>query len=231
MVRILLVEDDERIALPLQEDLAHQHYLVDIASDGIEGWHHAITVDYDLLLLDVMLPGLDGITLCKRLRRRGYEGPILLVTALDRTADRVQGLDSGADDYLVKPFSLEEMGARVRALLRRNGPTRAGMLRVGELCLDPTALVATYGHRSLTLTPREFRLLEHLLRHPGYTFSREALLERLWDVNQVGGEDVIKTNVLRLRRKLQEAGAPADLIKTVHGFGYRLATTEPVDAI
>ncbi len=222
MVRILLVEDDERIVIPLREDLIYQHYLVDTAADGLEGWHYATTTQYDLLVLDVMLPGLDGVSLCRRLRSWGYEGPILLVTALDQTADRVRGLDSGADDYLVKPFSLDELGARVRALLRRSGPTRARTLSAGELTMDPTTLQAYWGDRPLTLTPKEFRLLECFLRQPGQIFSREALLERLWDTSQVGGEDVVKTHILRLRRKLQEAGAPIELLKTVHGFGYRL---------
>ncbi|AGY59758.1 response regulator transcription factor [Gloeobacter kilaueensis] len=221
-MRILLVEDDERIALPIQEDLLHQCYVVDLAVDGPTGLHYATSVSYDLVLLDIMLPGFDGLTLCRELRDRGLEVPILLLTALDRTGDRVRGLDSGADDYLVKPFSLDELGARVRALLRRNGPTRARVLKVGNLSLDPARLQASYAGQALALTPREFRLLECFLRHPGCTFSREALLERLWDTSQGGGEDLVKTHILRLRRKLQAAGAPADLLRTLHGFGYRL---------
>lgn len=221
-MRILLVEDDERIALPIQEDLLHQCYVVDLAVDGPTGLHYATSVSYDLVLLDIMLPGFDGLTLCRELRDRGLEVPILLLTTLDRTGDRVRGLDSGADDYLVKPFSLDELGARVRALLRRNGPTRARVLKVGNLSLDPARLQASYAGQALALTPREFRLLECFLRHPGCTFSREALLERLWDTSQGGGEDLVKTHILRLRRKLRAAGAPADLLRTLHGFGYRL---------
>ncbi len=222
MVRILLVEDDERIAQPLAEDLFHQHYIVDIACDGTQGWLFATTVDYDLLVLDVMLPGIDGFTLCRRLRQDGFEEPILLITALDRTTDRVEGLDSGADDYLIKPFSLEEMGARIRALLRRNGPTRGHVLSFAKLTLDSTTMQAHYAGSPLHLTPREFRLLECFLRHPEQTFSRESLLERLWDTSAIGGEDVVKTLVMRLRRKLQDVGAPTNLVRTVHGFGYRL---------
>lgn len=222
MVRILLVEDDERIAIPLREELTHQHYLVDVALDGQDGWHFASTVRYDLILLDVMLPVLDGISLCRQLREQGHEEPILLVTALDRTTDRVRGLDSGADDYLIKPFSLEELGARVRALLRRSGPTRGPLLSAGGLSVDPVSLEATYRGRPLVLTPKEFRLLECFLRQPGRVFSRDALLERLWETSQPGGEDAVKTLILRLRRKLQDVGVPPGLLRTIHGFGYRL---------
>ncbi|UFP96751.1 response regulator transcription factor [Gloeobacter morelensis] len=220
MVRILIAEDDERIAIPLAEDLTHQHYLVDVAADGKAAWHYASTYHYDVLLLDVMLPEIDGFALCRQLREAGYEQPILMLTALDRTTDRVAGLDSGADDYLVKPFSLEELGARVRALLRRSGPTRGPVLKAGPLSLDPLMLQATYGGLPLHLTPKEYRLLECLLRHPGQIFSRETLLDRLWEPAHAGGDDAVKALVLRLRRKLQEAGAPQDLLKTVHGFGY-----------
>ncbi|HEY9637654.1 MAG TPA: response regulator transcription factor [Coleofasciculaceae cyanobacterium] len=221
-MRILFVEDDERIAQPLAEDLRHQYHVVDIAEDGINGWEYAQSATYDLILLDWMLPRLDGITLCKRLRSAGFTVPILMLTAKDTTTDKVIGLDAGADDYLIKPFDLEELSARVRALSRRSLEARPPILICGDLRLDPSACQVTYGEQALSLTPKEYMILELFLRNPTLVFSRATLLEKLWEVGKLPAEETIKTHITSLRRKLKEAGGSEELIETVYGLGYRL---------
>jgi two-component system, OmpR family, response regulator QseB len=223
-LRILLVEDDHRIAQPLGEDLRHQHYIVEIASDGIEGWEYAQTALYDLILLDLMLPRLDGISLCKRLRASQYTGFVLMLTAKDTTTDKVIGLDAGADDYLVKPFKRAELAARIRALLRRPSELRQSILKHGELSLDPACRKATYAENQLDLTSKEFLILEYLLQHPGQVFTRDRLLDKLWELDCNSGTNTIKTHVTNLRQKLKGVGCQDNLIETVHGVGYRLQT-------
>ena len=221
-MRILLVEDDDRIARPLSEDLRHQRYVVEVAGDGIEGWDYAQTADYDLILLDLMLPRLDGISLCKRLRSSGYRGFVLMLTAKDTTSDKIVGLDAGADDYLVKPFELEELEARIRALLRRPPEMRQPVLAQGQLRLDPAYHTASYGASALDLTPKEYLLLEHLLQNPDQVFTRAMLLDRLWELDRASGENTIKTHITNLRGKLKAVGCHEKLIETVYGVGYRL---------
>lgn len=221
-MRILLVEDDIRIATPLAEDLRHQHHVVDIAKDGLEGWESAQGVAYDLILLDLMLPKLDGISLCKRLRAAKSQALILMLTARDTTSDKILGLDAGADDYLVKPFELEELAARIRALSRRSPETRSITLIHGQLELDPSTCNVTYASVPLALTPREYMILECFLRTPDQVLTRSALLDRLWEFDKSSGEDTIKTHIANLRRKLKGAGSPENLIETVYGLGYRL---------
>lgn len=221
-MRILLVEDDDRIAEPLAEDLRHQYHVVDVADDGLKGWECAQSVLYDLILLDLMLPKLDGITLCKRLRSAGCTVPILMLTARDTITDKVIGLDAGADDYLVKPFDLEELGARVRALSRRSLEIRQPILRCGDLQLDPGSCNVTYKGQALSLTPKEYMILELFLKNPTLVFSRSALLDKLWEFGKLPAEETIKTHITSLRRKLKEAGNPQELIETVYGLGYRL---------
>lgn len=223
-MRILLVEDDNRIAQPLGEDLRHQHYVVEIASDGIEGWEYAQTALYDLILLDLMLPRLDGISLCKRLRASRYTGFVLMLTAKDTTTDKVIGLDAGADDYLVKPFKRAELAARIRALLRRPSELRQPILKHGELSLDPDCRQSTYAENQLDLTPKEFLILEYLLQHPGQVFTRTRLLDKLWELDCDSGPNTVKTHVTNLRQKLKRVGCKDNLIETVHGIGYRLQT-------
>jgi two-component system response regulator QseB len=227
-MRILLVEDDDRIAQPLAEDLEHQHHLVDVARDGVQGWEYAQATDYDLILLDIMLPRLDGITLCKRLRADGFSGFILMLTARDTTADKVIGLDAGADDYLVKPFELEEIEARVRAFSRRGD--RANFINPvhGDLQLDFVACKVTYKGNLLSLTPKEYMLMELFLRHPTQIFSRSTLIDKLWSFDRSPGEDAVKTHIKVLRQKLKAVGASEDIIETVHGMGYRLRSSTPV---
>jgi two-component system, OmpR family, response regulator QseB len=221
-MRILIVEDDDRIAKPLAEDLRHQNHVVDIASDGLAGWDYTQTVFYDLILLDVMLPKLDGISLCKRLRSAGSKSLILMLTARDTTSDKVVGLDAGADDYLVKPFELEELAARIRALSRRTPEIQAMALSYGPLQLDPSSRKVTYASNSLDLTPKEYMILELFLRHPTQVLTRSMILDKLWELDQISGEQTVKTHLTNLRRKIKEAGEPQELIETVYGIGYRL---------
>ncbi|MEO1791593.1 MAG: response regulator transcription factor [Cyanobacteria bacterium J06629_19] len=221
-MRILLVEDDVRLAETLAEALNDQRYIVDIAADGETGWHQAKTLEYDLLLLDVMLPELDGISLCARLRSHGYTLPILMLTACDTVNDEVNGLDAGADDYVIKPVDLQKLFARVRALLRRGSCTSSPILEWGDLQLDPSTYEASYGLNPIRLTPKEYALLELLLRNGRRVLSRSAMIEHAWSLDSPPEEHTVKVHIRGLRQKLKAAGAATDLIETVHGMGYRL---------
>jgi len=221
-MKILIVEDDPRIASPLTKDLRHQHHVVDVAQDGVEGWDYASSGDYDLILLDVMLPKLDGISLCQRLRQAHGSALILMLTARDTTQDKVLGLDAGADDYLVKPFTLEELSARIRALARRSREAIQPCLEYGDLSLDPATQSVTFRATPLLLTPKEYVILEYFLRHPRQVVSRSVLLDKLWDFDQSSGEGTIKTHITNLRSKLKGAGSLDPMIHTVYGMGYRL---------
>ena len=223
-MRILLVEDDVRLAETLAEALNDQRYIVDIAADGETGWHQAKTLEYDLLLLDVMLPELDGISLCSRLRSHGYTLPILMLTACDTVNDEVNGLDAGADDYVIKPVDLQKLFARVRALLRRGSCTSSPILEWGDLQLDPSTYEASYGLNPIRLTPKEYALLELLLRNGRRVLSRSAMIEHAWSLESPPEEHTVKVHIRGLRQKLKAAGAATDLIETVHGMGYRLNT-------
>jgi DNA-binding response OmpR family regulator len=225
-MRLLLIEDDERIADALVEDLSDQHYTVDAVYDGQSGWDYADATAYDLILLDVMLPGIDGITLCQKLRRAGHQTPILMLTARDRICDRVIGLDAGADDYLVKPFDLQELSARIRALLRRGEATAKPILEWGQLQLDPSVMAVHYADTPIELSPKEYQLLEYFLRHPRQVFNRAQLLDQLWSFENTPEEATVKAHIRGLRQKLKAAGAPGDVIETVYGLGYRLKESE-----
>lgn len=221
-MKILLVEDDERITDAIVEDLTDQHYVIDVAYDGHAGWEYAEAFTYDLILLDVMLPKMDGIGLCKRLRSQGCCTPILILTARDTITDRVAGLDAGADDYLVKPFDLQELSARIRALLRRGSSPLPPVLEWGELRLDPSTCEVFYREQPLLLSPKEYRLLELFLRNGRRVFSRAQILEQLWPFERIPEEATVKAHIRSLRQKLEATGAPHDLIETVYGLGYRL---------
>jgi two-component system, OmpR family, response regulator MprA len=212
--RILVVEDDRPLAATLERVLATEGYDLEVAGDGNEALRRARDRPFDLVVLDVMLPGLDGIAVCKRLRATGSI-PILLLTALGGTDERVRGLDSGADDYLVKPFAYEELLARVRALLRRTTPV--DHLRFGDLRLEPASHAAWRGDRPLELSATEFELLEHFMRHPRQVLSRDQLLDAVWKGDAEGG-NVVAVYVGYLRHKLGEP----DLLHTVRGAGYAL---------
>lgn len=221
-MRILVVEDNELIAETLADVLQEQHYVVDIALDGEAGWQQAEAFNYDLILLDLMLPKLDGISLCKRLRSSGYGKPILMLTARDSSADKIVGLDSGADDYVIKPFDVNELAARIRALLRRDTPGRQPILSWGELKLDPSTLSVTYASQAVNVTSKEYQLLELFLRNRQRIFSHAELLDRLWALEDAPNEEVVRAHIKRLRHKLTTVGVPKDAIQTVHGLGYRL---------
>jgi two-component system, OmpR family, response regulator QseB len=223
-MKILLVEDDDRIADPLAEDLRHQSNAVDIAYDGLAGWEFAQSANYDVILLDWMLPKLDGIQLCQRLRQSGCQAYILLLTAKDTTSDKILGLDAGADDYLVKPFDVDELTARLRALARRQPIYQSVVLKHGEIEINASIHGVTYAGISLELTSKEYMLLEYFFQHPTQVISRTALLDRLWEFDRLSGEQTIKTHLTNLRRKLKQAGCDRDIIETVYGVGYRLGS-------
>ncbi|MCG8362531.1 MAG: response regulator [Pseudanabaenales cyanobacterium] len=229
-MRILLVDDDQPLTEILRQSLVEQHYAVDTATDGEAGWEYVSVFDYDLILLDVMLPKLDGISLCQRLRSHGYQMPILLLTARDKSPDKIKGLDAGADDYVVKPVNLEELAARIRALLRRDSQSLPTILQWGRLSLNPSICKVIYGDYPLQLTPKEYALLELFLRSPNRVFSLGAIIDNVWSAEDSPGEDTVRTHIKGLRRKLRSVDAPPDLIETVYGLGYRLKSqpTEPI---
>jgi DNA-binding response OmpR family regulator len=201
--------------------LSESGYAVDLARDGEQGRDYALATTYDVILLDILLPRLDGLSLLRDLRGRGMTTPILLLTARDAIDDRVAGLDAGADDYLVKPFSFSELLARIRALLRR--PTlRAGdRLVTGDIAMDLGARTVTRGTEPVTLTPREFSVLEYLLRHPGQALSRTQIAEGVWTWEFHGESNIVDVYIGYLRRKLDAEGVPS-IIETLRGYGYRL---------
>ncbi|WP_055076534.1 response regulator transcription factor [Pseudanabaena sp. 'Roaring Creek'] len=221
-MRILLVEDDIRLAETLAEALIDERYVVDIATDGETGWQHIRSMDYDLLLLDLMLPELDGLSLCHRLRSHGYRLPILMLTACDTIDYEINGLDVGADDYIVKPVDLQKLFARIRALLRRGNLSGSPILEWGELQLNPSTCEVVYGENPIHLTPKEYALLELLLRNGRRVLSRSVMIERVWSLESPPEEHTVKVHIRGLRQKLKAAGAKEDLIETVHSMGYRL---------
>ena len=222
IMKILVVEDDQPTAAALITLLTHCSYAVETATDGESAAEMVAAFEYDLLLLDVMLPKLDGITLCRQLRNQGYTMPILLLTGNDNSHAKAVGLDAGADDYVVKPFDLEELEARVRALLRRGQLPTSPILEWADIQLDPSSTQVSYRHQPLALTPKEYALLELLMRNPRRVFSCGMLLEHLWTYQDMPGEEAVRTHIKGLRHKLRDAAAPSDMIETVYGIGYRL---------
>lgn len=221
-MKILLVEDDQRIALPLAETLRDRQYLVDLAEDGEKGWELLQAFSYDLILLDIMLPKLNGVQLCQRLRQAGIQSPVLMLTARDSSEDKVLGLDAGADDYVIKPFDLAELTARIRALLRRGSVVLPTILEWGELRFNPSSYQVSYAGEIIHLTPKEYQLLELFLRKHQIVLSRSAILDSIWSFEEPPGEETVKVHLKDLRKKLKKAGAPPDFIETVYGLGYRL---------
>jgi DNA-binding response OmpR family regulator len=221
-MRILLVEDDQRIVKALSRSLQTQNYVIDVAFEGEVGWEFVQSFEYDLIILDVMLPKLNGINLCQRLRQAGYTMPVLMLTAKDSSQDKVIGLDVGADDYVVKPFDLPELAARIRALLRRGNSILPPVLAWERLSLNPNTCEVTYNQNPLHLTPKEYSLLELFLHNPQRVFSRSNILEHLWSFEDPPSEEAVKVHIKDIRRKLKSLGAPPDLIETVYGMGYRL---------
>lgn len=219
-MRILVIEDNPKMAEALRRGLCELGYAVDTAGTGFDGEHLVTETSYDLILLDVMLPDRDGNDVARALRRRGVATPILMLTALSATAEKVAGLDAGADDYLTKPFEFDELAARVRALLRRGEATESSKLRVGDVEMDLQTRAVMRGERRVELTAREFALLELFLRNPGRVLSRTLIGEKVWDMNFQPESNVIDVYVSQLRRKLGNGEDPP-LIQTVVGAGYR----------
>jgi DNA-binding response OmpR family regulator len=218
-VRILVVEDEIKMARAVRRGLEQEGYAVDLSDDGQDALHRATEYDYDAVVLDVMLPGLDGFSLCESLRKRGRWVPVLMLTARDAVQDRIRGLDVGADDYLVKPFAFGELLARLRSLIRRGATERPTVLGVEDVVLDPAAHTVNRDGHPITLSAREFALLEFLMRHPGEVLTRTAILEHVWDYNYDGFSNVVDVYVGYLRRKLERPfGRP--FIRTVRGVGY-----------
>jgi DNA-binding response OmpR family regulator len=221
-VKILLVEDDELVGSALEAALIAHHYTVEVAVNGQIGLELATTFEYDLILLDWLIPKLDGLSLCRQLRSKGYQKPILLLTAKNSQTDITTGLDAGADDYVVKPYDVSELMARIRALLRRGDSPVTTFLAWGNLCLNPVLAEVTWGEQILSLTPKEYSLLELFLRNPQRLFSRSAIIDRLWTLDDSPSESAVTTHIKELRQKLRASGITEELIETVYGLGYRL---------
>lgn len=220
-MRVLVVEDDPDLAEVLRQGLVEEDYAVDLSLDGEDGLWRATTVDYDAVVLDILLPMVDGLEILKTMREKGRRAPVILLTARDATDDRVRGLDLGADDYLVKPFAWEELLARLRALIRRGPRGSDGVLRYRNLELDSTKKVVTRSGDPVKLTAKEFQILHVLIRHPERVFSRTEIIERVYDDDYDGMSNTIDVLLSRLRKKIGN-GNGDDMIRTVRGVGYAL---------
>jgi len=227
-MKILVVEDDEAIADLLTYMLSNQNYVVEVANDGEAAWELIVVYNYDLLLIDITLPRLDGISLCRRVRAHDYKMPILVVTGRGSGHDQAIGLDAGADAYMVKPLDQEVLIARIRALLRRTGTAFQSVLEKGSLRLDPTSREVTYAGQLLSLSPKEFSILELFLRNARQVFTYSVILDQIWAYGETPSEDAVRAHIKGLRQKFRGVGAPTDLIETVYGLGYRL---KPLEAI
>jgi len=214
-VRILIVEDEHRIANNIKKGLEQEHYAVDVAYDGEIGLDLGLSEDYDLLILDLMLPGLDGITICKKIREANNHVPVLILTAKAQIRDKVEGLDNGADDYLTKPFSFDELLARVRALTRRPKNTLGSVLKSSGITLDTTAFIVKKDNKLISLSNKEFTLLQYLMRNSGKIISKEEITNHVWDYDANILPNTIEVYIRNLRKK----NIP---IQTVRGFGYKI---------
>ncbi|MCX5965681.1 MAG: response regulator [Cyanobacteria bacterium] len=221
-MRILVVEDDEIFRTLLTQRLNVECYAIDVAKDGVQGWEYASTYEYDLLILDLVLPKLDGISLCQKLRHAGYTLPILMLTSQDTSTAKIMGLDAGADDYMVKPFDEPELIARIRALLRRGSSNPLPTVICGPLSLNSSTHEVFYGEMALTLTAKEYALLEMMMRDSHHVFGSDEILESLWSSEEFPVDATVRSHMRRLRNKLTAVGAPPDLIATSHGRGYYL---------
>ena len=224
-MRVLLVEDEARIADFVARGLSERGYAVDVAPDGDEALQWVEVADFDLIVLDVMLPGLDGIEVCRTLRKRGLGTPILMLTARDGVEDRVRGLDSGADDYLVKPFAFEELLARLRALMRREPAVIGTVLQAGDLRMDTATLEVSRRGVVIDLTAKECRLLEYLMRRPNQVLTRTMITEHVWNYEFDNATNVIDVHIRNLRRKIDDPFDPK-LIQTIRGAGYRISSRQ-----
>ena len=217
-MRILVVEDEHRIANAIKKGLEQEKYAVDVAYTGETGWDLASSEEYDAIILDLMLPGIDGLTICRNLRQAGKQIPILILTAKDQTGDKVEGLNSGADDYLVKPFAFEELLARIRALVRRPKNTLNPVLKVAELELNTSTYEVKMGEKQISLSNKEFSLTEYLMRNAGKVLTKDQIISHVWNYDADVLPNTVEVYVKALRRKIGQ-----NLIKTVRGFGYKIA--------
>ncbi len=222
-MRVLVVEDEPKIAAFIRRGLQEEHYIVDVASDGEEALEMAAAGAYDLLVLDLLIPKLDGLDVCKELRQGGITTPVLMLTAKDTVDDRVSGLDSGADDYLVKPFAFKELLARLRALARRPSAVQGVVLQIGDLSLDTITHEIKRGGTEVHLSPKEYSLLEYLLRNPNQVLTRAMIAEHIWDYDFLSASNVVDVYIRNLRRKLDDDFHDKSFIHTVRGVGYKLS--------
>jgi DNA-binding response OmpR family regulator len=226
VMRVLVVEDEQKIAAYVKRGLEEQGYAVDVAYTGREALHWAETIEFDLIVLDILLPEMDGLTVCREIRARGNSVPILMLTARDTVIDRVKGLDAGADDYLVKPFALMELLARLRALARRAGDVpKTTVLQVADLTLDTATHRVQRGGENIQLTAKEFAILEYLMHYPDHVLSRATLADHVWSYDSYHQSNVVDVYIRNLRRKIDDP-CQVKLIHTVRGAGYRLSDHE-----
>lgn len=222
-MRILVVEDDHRIAQTIKKGLEQERYAVDIAHDGIEGFDFASTEDYDVLILDRMLPQLDGMQVCNKLRQNNNHTPILMLTAKSQTNDKIDGLNAGADDYLTKPFSFEELLARIRALSRRPKQTISNIFTIYDLTLDARAFHVTRSDKSIQLSSKEFSIFEFLLRNKGNVISKQQIIDHVWDFDSNVLPNTVEVNIRNIRNKIEKPFPKSkSIIKTIRGFGYKI---------
>jgi DNA-binding response OmpR family regulator len=225
-MHVLVVEDERKIATYVKRGLEEQGYAVDVAATGREALDWVETITFDLVVLDILLPEIDGLTVCRQIRERGHRTPVLMLTARDAVEDRVAGLDAGADDYLVKPFALKELLARLRALSRRTGEVpKTTVLQVADLMLDTATRRVWRGDHDIHLTAKEFAILEYLMRHPDHVLSRSTIADHVWSYDMVNQSNVVDVYIRNLRRKIDDPCA-LKLIHTVRGAGYRLSDHE-----
>ncbi|MBP9819153.1 response regulator transcription factor [Candidatus Woesebacteria bacterium] len=222
-MRILVVEDEHRIAAALKKGLEQEQFAVDLAYKGTDGYDLAVSEEYDLIILDLMLPELDGLSVCKKLRSESINTPILMLTARGQIEDKVTGLNVGADDYLTKPFSFDELLARVRALMRRPTQTMPSILTIGDLTLNPISFSIQRGDAAIKLSSKEFALLEYLMRHPNTILSKQQLIEHVWNYDADILPNTVEVYMKNLRSKLdQPFPDKPQLLHTVRGFGYKI---------
>lgn len=223
LMRVLVVEDEHRIATSIKKGLEQEHYAVDVAFDGNDGFDLASNEDYDLIVLDRMLPGIDGMAICKDLRKKNIHTPILILTAKGQTEDKIEGLDSGADDYLSKPFAFEELLARIRALIRRPKNTLNTNIKIHDLTLDTKSFDVKRSGNTITLSNKEFSLLEYMMRNAGKVLTKQQIISHVWDYDADILPNTVEVNIRNLRNKIdRQLKQAAPLIHTVRGFGYKI---------
>lgn len=218
----MLIEDEKRLSANIRNGLTEAGFAVDFAVDGEEGLYLATTENYDCLILDIMLPKLDGLEICREVRRKGQKTPILMLTAKSTVEDISSGLDSGADDYLTKPFSFIELKSRIQALIRRSQAEASPVLKVGDLELDPNKHLVSRGGKDLILTPKEFSILEYLMHHADEVVTRTMVIEHVWDMNYDSMSNVVDAFISTLRKKVDK-NSPRKLIHTLHGVGFKIS--------